>query len=87
MPQQMPVPISVMQKSLAIAMHYLVETGQAYPLSQTRRFCAEVMCHEWKTGRRHPVWLANKAIGALERTRKEHWFRILHEPVMASAEG
>lgn len=29
MPQQMPVPISVMQKSLAIAMHYLVETGQA----------------------------------------------------------
>jgi hypothetical protein len=86
MPHEMPVPISVMQKSLAIAMQYLVETGQAYPLSQIRRFCAEVMCHEWKTGKRHPVWLANKAIGALERARKDHWFRIMHEPVMASAD-
>lgn len=75
-----------MQKSLAIAMHYLVETGQAYPLSQTRRFCAEVMRHEWRTGRQHPVWLANKAIVALQRTRKNHWFRILREPVTASAE-
>jgi hypothetical protein len=87
MPHETPIPISVMQKSLAIAMHYLIKTGQAYPLSQTRHFCAEVMYQEWNVGRRHPVWLANKAIGALERAREAHWFQILHEPVRASAKA
>jgi hypothetical protein len=87
MPHETPIPISVMQKSLAIAMHYLLKTGQAYPLSQIRHFCAEVMYREWNAGRRHPVWLANKAIGALERAREAYWFHILYEPVTASAEA
>ena len=87
MPHETPIPISVMQKSLAIAMHYLMKTGQAYPLSQTRHFCAEVIYQEWNAGRRHPVWLANKAIGALQRAREAYWFHILYEPVTASAEA
>ena len=46
-------PIPLLQKSLDTAMNYLEQTGQAYPLSQTRRFCAEVIYKEWKVGRRH----------------------------------
>lgn len=33
MPHETPIPIGVMQKFVAIAMHYLLKTGQAYPLS------------------------------------------------------
>ena len=65
-------------------MDYLERNGQAFPLPHTERFCGEVIYQEWSTGRRHPVWLANRAIGAFEHARKAHWFRILHESVTAS---
>lgn len=58
--------------------------GQAYPLSRMKRSCAQVICQEWKPGRHHPVWLANKAIRALKQAREAHWFRLLYEPVTAS---
>jgi hypothetical protein len=79
-----PVPVPLLQQSLHIAMHYLQQTGQAFPISQTQNFCSDVIFEEWKHGRRHPVWLANKAIVALERAREAHWSRILYDPVTAS---
>lgn len=77
-------PVPLIQQSLDIAMQYLQRTGQAYPISQTQNFCSDVIFEEWKTGRRHPVWLANKAIVTLERARDANWARLLHEPVTAS---
>ena len=84
MPYEFSIPHPVRQKSLVIAMQYLEQTGQVYLLSQTKRFCADVIYQEWKTGRRHPVWLGNKAIRTLEQAREAHWFRLLYEPVTAS---
>jgi hypothetical protein len=80
-----PIPqVPALEDALDIAMDYLERTGQAFPLSQTERFCGQVIFEEWATGRRHRVWLANRAIGAVEQARKANWFRILHEPVTVS---
>ena len=85
MPYVFPVPqVSDLEDALDIAMDYLERTGQSFPLPQTERFCGQVIFEEWATGRRHRVWLANRAIGAVEQARKANWFRILHEPVTVS---
>lgn len=84
MPSEFTIPHPLRQKALVIAMHYLEQTAQAYPFSQTKRFCAQVIEEEWEKGRRHPVWLANKAITALEQARKENWARLLQDPMTAS---
>lgn len=84
MPYDFPIPIPLLLKSLDTAMNYLEQTGQANPLSQTRGFCAQVIYEEWKVGRRHSVWFANKAITALEQARKENWARLLQDPMTAS---
>jgi hypothetical protein len=77
MPYQFPIPaVPMLQESLDIAMYYLEHTRQAYPFSETERFCAEVIFQEWYAGRRHRLWLANRAIVALEQARKEaRWER------------
>jgi hypothetical protein len=85
MPYLFPVPqVSDLEDALDIAMDYLGRTGQSFPLPQTERFCGQVIFEAWSTGRRHPLWLANKAIVALERAREANWSRILHERVAAS---
>jgi hypothetical protein len=66
-PFQQPDP--VLQSALDIALHYLEFTKQAHPFSQTEVACARVILDEWLVGgrhQRHPLWLANKAIVAIE---------------------
>jgi len=57
-------------EALAIAMAYLESTGQSYPYSEVRCRCANIIQDEWNAGRRHRIWLANKAIVELEKTRQ-----------------
>ena len=72
MPYQFLVPKSpVLQEALAIAMNYLECTRQAYPYSETERICVYAIYNEWKTGRRHRIWLSNKAIVAIEQAKQE----------------
>jgi hypothetical protein len=60
-------PDPVLQRALEIAVNYLDSTKQAYPFSVTEIACGRVILDEWLTGkRRHPLWLANKAIVAIE---------------------
>jgi hypothetical protein len=70
MPFPFPVPETpVLRDALNIAMRFLEGTGQAYPYSVTQRVCAEVIFNEWLTARRNRIWLANKAIAAIEQAR------------------
>jgi hypothetical protein len=59
-------PESVVQEAFDIAMNYLQLTGHAEPLHEVQRQCAQVIVEEWRRGKQHPVWLANKAITAVE---------------------
>ncbi|MET3844024.1 hypothetical protein [Bradyrhizobium sp. OAE829] len=62
-------PDPVLQASLDIALDYLEATRQAYPYSMTEVVCARIILDEWLTGGRkcrHQIWLANKAIVAIE---------------------
>lgn len=81
MPFDFTLPIPLIQQSLDMAMSYLQKTGQAYPISQTQNFCSDVIFEEWKNGRRHPVWLANKAIVALERANETNSLLSRHNPI------
>jgi hypothetical protein len=75
-------PDPVLQRALNIALDYLEATGQASPLSVTEIACARVILDEWLTGkRRHPVWLSNKAIVAIETKQP------MLEPVAVRAAG
>jgi hypothetical protein len=62
---------SVPGEALAIALNYLELTRQAYPYSETRWKCAQVIADEWNAGKRHRIWLANKAIVAIENCRRQ----------------
>jgi hypothetical protein len=67
----MPYPVPqgvgpVAQEALAMAMDYLEQTGRAFPYSETQRLCAFAFVNEWSLGRRHRLWLANKAIITIE---------------------
>jgi hypothetical protein len=77
-------PDPVLQKALDIALDYLETTGQVSPLSLTETACGRVILDEWLTGpkRRHPLWLANKAIVAIEMKQP-----ILLKPVAVRAAG
>ena len=85
MPQPWPFeqPDPVLQSSLDIALDYLELTKQAYPFSKTEVSCARVILDEWLRGgwRRHPIWLANKAIVAIETKQP------MLEPVAIRAAG
>ena len=72
MTYQWPVLVSdsVVQEAFDIALDYLERTGQAYPYSETQHICAEIIFREWNEGRRHRVWLANKAIVAVESKQR-----------------
>jgi hypothetical protein len=59
-----------LQESLDIAIQYLELTGQAFPYSETERRCAEIIVEEWRVGRRHRIWLANKAIVSVEQRQR-----------------
>lgn len=65
--------------------HYLERTGQACSPLGGERVCAEIIYEEWYAGRHHRIWLANKAIIALEQARKANLTRILHEPITRMA--
>jgi len=62
---------SVPEEALAIALQYLELTKQAYPYSEIRWKCAQVIVDEWNAGKRHRIWLANKAIVAIENSRRQ----------------
>lgn len=67
MPHQFPFPATPMlQEALEIAMGYLDSTPQAYPYSEIEGRCVNAIYSEWLTGKRHRIWLANKAILAIE---------------------
>jgi hypothetical protein len=57
---------SVVLEAFDIALDYLERSGQAYPYSETQHICAKIIFDEWNEGKRHPIWLANKAIVAVE---------------------
>jgi hypothetical protein len=57
---------ATLQKALAIALYYLERTSRAAPFSTVEHTCAYVILEEWRAGQRHPIWLANKAIVAVE---------------------
>jgi hypothetical protein len=62
-------PDPVLQSSLDIALDYLGLTKQGYDFSTTEVACARVILDQWLVGgrrNRHRVWLANKAIVAVE---------------------
>jgi hypothetical protein len=59
----------VVSEALQIAMDFLERTGQAHPFSETGRICALIILKEWGAGKRHRIWLANKAIVAIEQAR------------------
>ncbi|MET3840583.1 hypothetical protein ABIE49_002661 [Bradyrhizobium sp. OAE829] len=62
-------PDPVLQSSLDIALAYLEATRQAYPYSMTEAVCARIILDEWLAANRkcrHRIWLANKAIVAIE---------------------
>jgi hypothetical protein len=67
---------SVVQEAFDIALDYLEGSGQAYPYSETQHICTKIIFDEWNEGKRHRVWLANKAIVAVENK---------HRPIEAAA--
>jgi hypothetical protein len=70
MPYPFPITDPGLQKALDIALNYLEHTtGRAHPYSETERICALTIIEEWLSGKRHVIWLANKAIVANERAR------------------
>ena len=57
------------QSALDIALGYLQFTNQMRSDGTTEVACARVILDEWLTGgsrHQHPLWLANKAIVAIE---------------------
>jgi hypothetical protein len=44
-----------------------VKTGQAEETVEVQHEIARAIICEWNTGKRHRIWLANKAIIALQR--------------------
>jgi hypothetical protein len=56
----------VIREALTIAIDYLDRTGQAGSISEIARVCALIILQEWQAGRRHRIWLANKAITTIE---------------------
>jgi hypothetical protein len=59
----------VLQDAFDIALGYLEATRQALPLDSTKAECGRVIIEEWAKGKRYRVWLANKAIRAIEDGR------------------
>jgi hypothetical protein len=60
-------PDPVLQSALDIALRYFELTNQAHPFSTAQVACARVILDERLTGEwRHALWLANKAIVAIE---------------------
>lgn len=55
----------VLQDALDIALDYLEVTSQASPSEAIQEQCCRVIIDEWTTGRKHRIWLANKAIVAV----------------------
>lgn len=60
----------VLQEAFDIALDYLEFTGQAFPLMATQEECGRVIVDEWVRGKKHRIWLANKAIEAIERKQR-----------------
>ena len=58
-----------LQQAFDIALDYLELTGQAFSLEAVQQECGRVIVEEWAKGRKHRIWLANKAIESIERQR------------------
>jgi hypothetical protein len=56
----------VLDQALDIALGYLERAGRAFPLSETRRICAEAILVAWRKGTKHKLRLANSAIVTME---------------------
>jgi hypothetical protein len=62
----------VLQEAFDIALDYLEFTGQAFPFQETQEECARIVIDEWAAGRKHRIWLANKAVAAIELKRQHN---------------
>jgi hypothetical protein len=41
--------------------------GQAFPLEAIQQECGRAIIEEWAKGKKHRIWLTNKATEAIER--------------------
>jgi hypothetical protein len=57
----------VLDDALDIAMKYLSQTGQGDDYTNVERTAANAILTFWCKGVRHPIYLANKGIVAVER--------------------
>jgi hypothetical protein len=57
----------VLDDALDIAMRYLSQTGQADDYTNVERIAASAILTSWRGGARHRIYLANKAIVAVEQ--------------------
>lgn len=61
-----PPPEATIQEAFDIAMDYLELVRGQEPPDETQRDSALVIIDEWQKGKRHRIWMANKAIVAAE---------------------
>lgn len=61
----------VMNDALDIALYYLDRTGQAVRFQEAQSKAAMAIAVAWKGGVRHRIRLANIAITAVERKKKD----------------
>jgi hypothetical protein len=57
----------VLSDALEIAMRYLSQSGQADDYTKVERIAASAILASWRNGARHRIYLANKAIVAVEQ--------------------
>jgi hypothetical protein len=62
-----PVHDPVLDDALYIAMRYLEQAGFGNDYTHVERKAASVIFCHWRDGKRHPIYLANKAIVAVEK--------------------
>jgi hypothetical protein len=71
-----PVTDTALDDALYIAMRYLESSGFCDDYARVERKAVGVILDSWRAGVRHPIYLANKAIVAVERG--EGTVHILH---------
>jgi hypothetical protein len=65
-----------LEDALCIAMRYLQQAGLCDDFANVERKAASVILCHWRAGVKHPIYLANKAIVAVEKG--ECTVHILH---------
>jgi hypothetical protein len=71
----------VLDEALYIAMRYLEQAGFDEDYTNVERMAAKAILDSWRMGVRHPIYLANKAIVAVERGERLGSVHTLHPRV------